>query len=148
MITEKREKSLKRSADDILLYDGPGDLVHRTDLHADALQGVVITLPMVPCRSNTRESCISPPKINPVEVCGQTTPVPERSHVSFGTVYPPPGILVFVKGGEFSSVVITQGVSYRNTYKNHTVGKFISTLNISLTFKNYVDSSDGLQEQL
>ena len=41
----KRKKSLKRSADDVLLYDGPGGLVHRTDLHADALQGVVGTLP-------------------------------------------------------------------------------------------------------
>ena len=106
----KRKKSLKRSADDILLYDGPGDLVHRTDLHPDALQGVVITLPMVPLHSNSRESFISPPTINPVGICVVTSPVPERSQVTSGTV-PTPGILVFVEGRELSSIVMTQGVS-------------------------------------
>ena len=106
----KRKKSLKRSADDILLYDGPGDLVHRTDLHPDALQGVVITLPMVPLHSNSIESFISPPTINPVGIYLVTRPVPERSQVTSGTV-PTPGILVFVEGRELSSIVMTQGVS-------------------------------------
>ena len=62
----KREKSLKRSADDVLLYDGPGAPLHRTDLHADALQGVVEALPLVPLHSNSKESFISPSTINPV----------------------------------------------------------------------------------
>ena len=45
-----------------------------------------------------------------------TVDVPERPHLESGTVAAV-GVLVFVEGGELLSVVITQGVSYRNTRK-------------------------------
>ena len=103
-------ESLKRSTDDILLYDGPGDLLHRTDLHAEAFQGVVIALPTFPLHSNGIESFISPPTINPIWIYFMTITVPECPQVFSGTVSIP-GVLVFVKGGETHSIVITQGVS-------------------------------------
>ena len=108
-------KKEKRSTD-ILLFVHPGELLHRTNLHADGLQGVVMALPMVPLHSNITQSFISPPAINPVGVCVVTLAVPERPQEGSGTITTV-GVLVFVKGGELLSVVITQGVSYRNTRK-------------------------------
>lgn len=113
LCTTERGKRQKSSSD-ILLYVGPGELLHRTDLHADALQGVVMALPRVPAHSKSIESGISPPTINSVGVCTVTTTVPERPQEFFGTVIDP-GVLVFVEGGELVSTVSTQGVSYRNT---------------------------------
>lgn len=81
MIDSVLERERKRSSADILLYVGPGDLLHRTDLHADGLQGVLIALPWRPLHSNSIESAVSPPTINPVWISSMTVVVPERPQI-------------------------------------------------------------------
>lgn len=88
--------------------------LHRTDLHADGLQGVVVALPAIPADSDSVERAIGPPTINPVRVCTVTVTVPERPQKFPGTVARP-GVLVFVQGGELHSALPAQGVSYTNT---------------------------------
>lgn len=89
--------------------------MHRTDLHADGLQGVVPAGPGDPVYSNIRDGTIRPPVIKPVGVCIVTVVVPEGPQVQFGTVAGRGGVLVSVEGGKILSVVISQRISYRNT---------------------------------
>ena len=58
----------KTSSAEILLYVGPEELVDRTDLKADGLQGVVMTPEMVPIHSISIVSLVSPPIIHSVGV--------------------------------------------------------------------------------
>ena len=94
-LMRERERNQKRWAD-ILLDVGPGELQHRTDLHADGLQGVVITFPHFPIHSNLRDSAVSPPTINTIWICKVTFAVPERPQAVSGTVSSNSGVLVFV----------------------------------------------------
>ena len=93
---------------------GPGDLLHRTDLHTDGLQGVGVTFPGGPAHSDSVQRAISPPTINPIWIGTVTVTVPGRPQERSGTVSVP-GVLVFVEGGKLLSNLRTQAVSYRNT---------------------------------
>lgn len=92
----------------ILLVGSPRELPHWTDLHADALQRVVVALPGVPAHSNCIQSVIESKEINPIGVCSVTIMVPEATQELFGTVHG-----AFIKGAERVATVFTQGVSYR-----------------------------------
>ena len=111
-----REQTDRSTCADVLLVC-PAELLHRTDLHADGLQGIVIPLPALPVHSNSKDGLISPPAINSVGVCMVTLLIPECPQIFPGTVSRP-DVLVFVEGGEFLSVVMNmQTISCRNTAK-------------------------------
>ena len=97
----------------------PGKLLrlHRTDLHDDGLHRVLIgAFPSHPWNSNSIETLLQPPAVNPIRVCMVTVVVPETSHEGWGTVLSP-RVLVSVKGGELHAIVCVHGVSYRDTEK-------------------------------
>lgn len=75
-----------------------------------------MSLPLSPFHSNSRESLVSSPAINPVRVCRVTRIVPESTQKHFGTVVAPV-VLVFVKGAKFLSVVNGKAVSCRNHHR-------------------------------
>lgn len=85
-----REKILNRLVSNLTKW---------TDLHADALQGVVVALPAVPDHSNGIQSGIGPPAINPIGVGSMTVGVPEAPQEFSGTVAIP-DILVLIQGAE------------------------------------------------
>lgn len=90
------------------VVDSPRELPQWTDLHADALQRVVVSLPGIPDHSDCIQSAIESPAINSVRVGSVTVIVPKASQEFFGT-----DTVTLIKGAEPVAIVVTQRVSYR-----------------------------------
>lgn len=114
MINERKEINHQKAVAKILLNVCPADLLHGTKLHAHGLQGVAPTFPLVPLHSTCTISAHSSPAINTIRVCMVTVVVPKCPQVCLGTATGRP-ILIFVKGGELYSVVVSQTIPCRNT---------------------------------
>lgn len=97
----------------------PADLLHETKLHAHGLHGVAPTLPWVPLHSSCTINAHSSPAINTIRVYMVTVVVPKCPQVCLGTATGRP-ILIFVKGGELHSIVVSQTIPCRNTTKTES----------------------------